>query len=466
VARKGRFISYQVPDLASPVLSSRPAAPDAATEEISPELPAGGGDAADWDLMAARAAPATTGTAEDPAIMGLLDDAACAGPRRPGAALCLSGGGYRAMLFHAGAIWRLNELGVLRSLEQISSVSGGSITAGMLGLAWKKLAFDERGVAHNLVDELVEPLRALARLTIDLPAVTLGAFIPKLTAATRIEAAFRSRLYGDATLAQLPADGEGPELAINATNVQTGGLFRFSRSAMRDARIGTNRATQDVPLARAVAASAAFPPLLSPMVIHFEPGDFTRDPTSDLHEEPYTSRVLLTDGGVYDNLALQTAFDCYETLLVSDAGAALRTAGAPGEDWARHGLRTVEIIQSQVTALRKRQLLALFRQDRPGAYWGIRSDLDNYARRCPGLRPLPFVRERALELAGTPTRLAALEERHQEALIDWGYTVCDAAMRGHLHADAPRPSRTPYCTFGDGEVCSLASSGGGRSRAS
>jgi NTE family protein len=31
----------------------------------------------------------------------------------PGVALCLSGGGYRAMLFHVGAIWRLNELGYL-----------------------------------------------------------------------------------------------------------------------------------------------------------------------------------------------------------------------------------------------------------------------------------------------------------------------------------------------------------------
>jgi hypothetical protein len=35
---------------------------------------------------------------------------------RPGVALCLSGGGYRAMLFHLGALWRLNEVGLLKSL--------------------------------------------------------------------------------------------------------------------------------------------------------------------------------------------------------------------------------------------------------------------------------------------------------------------------------------------------------------
>src|SRR4051812_40487187 len=58
-----------------------------------------------------------------------------------GVALCLSGGGYRAMLFHLGAVWRLNDLGYLRRLDRVSSVSGGSITAGMLGLAWGKLEF-------------------------------------------------------------------------------------------------------------------------------------------------------------------------------------------------------------------------------------------------------------------------------------------------------------------------------------
>ena len=51
----------------------------------------------------------------------------------PGVALCLSGGGYRAMVFHIGAIWRLNELRYLAKLDRVSSVSGGSITAGVLG---------------------------------------------------------------------------------------------------------------------------------------------------------------------------------------------------------------------------------------------------------------------------------------------------------------------------------------------
>src|SRR5260370_305678 len=47
--------------------------------------------------------------------------------------LAMSGGGFRATLFHLGALWRLNELGYLTKLDRISSVSGGSITTGVLG---------------------------------------------------------------------------------------------------------------------------------------------------------------------------------------------------------------------------------------------------------------------------------------------------------------------------------------------
>src|SRR5215207_654764 len=85
----------------------------------------------------------------------------------PGGALCLSGGGYRAMVFHIGALWRLNELGYLPRLKRISSVSGGSITAGVLGSRWAGLDFDASGVARRFGQEVVAPLRALAGRTID-----------------------------------------------------------------------------------------------------------------------------------------------------------------------------------------------------------------------------------------------------------------------------------------------------------
>jgi NTE family protein len=75
----------------------------------------------------------------------------------PGIGLCLSGGGYRAMVFHVGVLWRLNEAGYLAKIERISSVSGGSITAGVLGMNWKQLDFDASGVARNFESMLVTP---------------------------------------------------------------------------------------------------------------------------------------------------------------------------------------------------------------------------------------------------------------------------------------------------------------------
>src|SRR3954452_23892936 len=53
-------------------------------------------------------------------------------PQHEGVALCLSGGGFRAALFHLGALRRLNELGILSQVEAISSVSGGSVVAAHL----------------------------------------------------------------------------------------------------------------------------------------------------------------------------------------------------------------------------------------------------------------------------------------------------------------------------------------------
>src|SRR5436190_2769044 len=90
---------------------------------------------------------------------------------RTGSALCLSGGGYRAMLFHLGVLRRLNEFGILARLDRISSVSGGSITAGVLGLAWDDLKFGDAGVSQTLVERVELPVRELANHTLDLKPV-------------------------------------------------------------------------------------------------------------------------------------------------------------------------------------------------------------------------------------------------------------------------------------------------------
>src|SRR6185436_14914873 len=112
----------------------------------------------------------------------------------PGVGLCLSGGGYRAMLFHVGSLWRLNQLGYLPKLARISSVSGGSITAGVLGFKWGRLDFDGNGVARAFDAEVVQPVRGLASTTIDEGAILGGVFLPG-SISDKIVDAYRQHLF-------------------------------------------------------------------------------------------------------------------------------------------------------------------------------------------------------------------------------------------------------------------------------
>lgn len=363
----------------------------------------------------------------------------------PGIALCLSGGGYRAMLFHLGALWRLNELGYLPKLARISSVSGGSITAGVLGFKWAKLEFDAKGVGTTFNREIVEPVRALASKTIDEGSIIEGILTPG-SIADKVADAFRKHLFDKATLQDLPVDP--PRFVINATSVQTGALFRFSRPYIADYRVG-RILNPKVELAVAVAASSAFPPILSPLKIEF-PADAwtsTGHRHEDLHREPFTTDVVLTDGGVYDNLGLETAWKRYATILVSNGGGKMSPEEEPKGDWARHAIRINEVIDNQVRSLRVRLLVGSFQaQERQGAYWGIRTDIADY-----GLGDaLPCPLQKTQILAQTKTRLKRLDSVVQERLINWGYAICDAAMRRRVEKSAPTPVGFPYPSSGIG----------------
>jgi NTE family protein len=351
-----------------------------------------------------------------------------------GTGLCLSGGGYRAMVFHLGALWRLYEAGLLQSVKRISSVSGGSITAGMLGLKWARLSFDPARVRDDFLPEVVTPIRSLASETIDAESIILGIALPGRVS-DRVAAAYEEHLFGAATLQDLPDE---PRFVINATNVQSGVLWRFMKKCMRDYRVG-EVLKPTIRLSRAVAASSAFPPVLSPMEMRLDPAAFTPNSGLDLQRPPYTTKVILTDGGVYDNLGLETVWKRYRTVLVSDGGGKFRAEEEPKSDWAQHSYRVLDLIDSQVRALRQRQLIDSYEAlpgaatHREGAYWGIRTDIVKY--KLPDSLPCPSAR--TTDLAATPTRLKRLDEERQEQLINWGYAICDAALRAHVAPGLP-----------------------------
>ncbi len=355
---------------------------------------------------------------------------------KPGVALCLSGGGYRAMLFHLGALWRLNELGWLPRLDRVSSVSGGSITAGVLARHWADLDFDDSEIAAGFKTALADPIHDLAGETIDISAGLKGAFLPG-SIADRLAGSYDEHLFDKATLQDLP---DRPRFVFNATNLQSGVLWRFSKPYMWDYRVGKiENPTQR--LAVAVAASSAFPPFLSPLTLKLDESDYTPATGRDLQSAAYMKRPVLSDGGVYDNLGLETAWKRYQTILVSDGGGHFTAKSRIWTNWPLQARRVLAVIDGQVRSLRKRQVIGgLAAGLRDGAYWSIWSHVADFRL----ADALDFPDEAATQLARVPTRLGKTDTVTQRRLVNWGYAICDTAMRKHVVPGTPPPAGFPY----------------------
>ena len=344
-----------------------------------------------------------------------------AGKVEDGTGLCLSGGGYRAMLYHVGALRRLNDMGLLPHLSEIASVSGGSITAAALALSWAKLKFDENGRAENFEAEFAQPIVTFARIGIDVRAVVMG-LLPWRTAADGIAEAYDRHLFHGATLQDLP---DRPRFTFMATNLQTGSGWRFSKNYAADYRVG--RILQPTfSLALVVAASSAFPPFLSPARFSFDGHIVEAMPGADLHCSPFTKGAVLTDGGVYDNLGLERVWKRCRTILVSNAGKTIPAIGRPTGRWVGQTYRTLSIVQQQAENSRRRLLFgAANAGQRRVAYWSIDTPISAY-----DCKEATFAQDiEVAEAAGIRTRLNRFTPREIELLIKVGYAGADASMR-------------------------------------
>jgi NTE family protein len=185
--------------------------------------------------------------------------------------------------------------------------------------------------------------------------------------------------------------------------------------------------------------------VLAPAAFKFQESDFTPNTggkgADNLQRPPFTTEVQLADGGVYDNLGLETAYKRYRTLLVSDAGAPFAPVKDVPANWAGLGKRVIDVMDNQVRALRKRMLLnSLVTGNRLGAYWDIDADIEKLP--APGKLPCPH--PQTLKLAGLGTDLGAKDDKTQERLINWGYAVCDASVRSWMDTSLPAPTGFPY----------------------
>lgn len=357
--------------------------------------------------------------------------------------LSLSGGGYRATLFHTGVVIRLNELKLLPRLARVSSVSGGSITSGLLAARWNELAFDQDGFAENLNEVFVRPALALTARTLDVRTIVAG-YLPTVSAGNHLARLYDKYAFKGLELRQLPAT---PRFIFNASNLQTGGLFRFTRNYLADWRV-LYCENHKVKLSEAVAASSAFPPFLAPLRLDLrrESVQFSKQPRFTdpaLHRRP-----VLVDGGVYDNLGLEPIWKRCGVLIASYAGYNLEARS--GNFNVSHLVRTVMTFLASSIDWRERVMIGLGTHTLPDtlperrvAYWTAETDIAKYPAR-DGWRPDPDIFETAKT---SPTRLKALGRAEQTALIYAGYAYADAAVRSYVVVGAPPPADAPSLPF-------------------
>ncbi|ACI54706.1 Patatin [Rhizobium leguminosarum bv. trifolii WSM2304] len=373
--------------------------------------------------------------------------------------LCLSGGGYRAMLFHAGSLARLNEAGLLAKLDIISSVSGGSIASGLLAYVWPRLVF-ENGVAVNFRTEYVDRILAFSQVFADGPSFLKGVFNPFSSAAEEAAKLYERYLFDgkSPSLRDLPSS---PWFVFCASNLRTGSLFRMSNRYIADYRIGVSFHPA-LSLATAVAASAAFPPVLSPLRLDLSQFSWEREKLDGTVGEPVApGRAILSDGGVYDNHGIEPALKRCDCLLVADAGAPWRSSTRGYWNYLSQLKRVLDTTDNQVRSLRRRDLIGSFNAAKQAEMLGL-DDLSKSALRARTRGVYWSIDSKEAELApyasyalppssvipsDVGTYLHFLGPEETEYLTNWGHHVCDA-MLNRFYQSPLAPSSGPPLTGG------------------
>lgn len=320
--------------------------------------------------------------------------------------LALSGGGFRASFFHIGVLAQMAMLGLLRHVEVISTVSGGSIIGALYYLHVKKL-LEEKGDETITDQDFVEIIQKIERdffhavrrnirmRTFSNPLKNLRMSRANYSRSDRIGELYDRYFYRkvidpdrktpiEMRELKIRPDGKDfyprtdnvrrkakvPILLINATTLNTGHNWRFEASHMGeppriddvakdiDKNLRLRRPPsyeaiitkqQDVELGLAVAASACVPGIFHPLAI------------SDLY--PDNIRVQLVDGGLHDNQGIQGLIDEECTrFVVSDASGQMEDKHDPATGMLPVLTRMNTTLMDRV---REEQMSRLFQQFNP-----------------------------------------------------------------------------------------------------
>jgi NTE family protein len=371
-------------------------------------------------------------------------------------ALALSGGGFRATVFHLGVLARLAEDNRLEDVNFLSTVSGGSLCAGLVfnlnGLIWPKSK-------EYLLKVLPEARRLLTTQNLQRAVIIrqlLSLWSIFETRADGLSALMRKKWNLTANLNDLPRE---PRWMINATCYESGKNWRFERFRIGDYLFGYSNDTT-IPLADAMAASAGFPGLIGPLVLDTTrhkwfkytqpapPQGLLASPETHLQRktepiQPLFKRVHLWDGGVYDNHGLEGLMDVargwrdkVEFLIVSDG------AGRSSPERYRRGVKALlriatGIMMDQIRSLRARIVLERLinhADENRGSFIRLGNSLSYVLSDAGRLDEIPELTPRYLDAsemeraASMPTMIRKLSETEYDRLFRHGFEVADYTL--------------------------------------
>lgn len=424
-------------------------------------------------LPTVRVGPAST------AVLQELPDLQPRQASQTGIALCLSGGGYRATLFHLGVVWRLNEVGLLPHLDAVSGVSGGAIYAALLGSRWQRLEFVDGIVTRESFEqEIVNPLLALTSATIDTSA--LIATVNPLVS-NPLAKFYDEYLFNGAGLSDLPKPDAGPVIELHATELSLAYSWYFYRDRTGSPSIGFIP-DPELSLATIVTASTAVPGVFEPVYLDLDKSLMrfrsaeteVREAISRLQWEVaeeekaiQTARgsndvdiealwaelktlreraraelrmpVQLVDGGVIDNLASNACRNSERSIVSDGTITTLVEATEVSDSRFAIGARAVDVMGNIVARnvameLYRRSLALADHSTCTGEVGDMCVEpFFAYLELSQGMpKDIKELREEDYELnefSRLPTRLAALTTEQQTALVNWGYVVAESALR-------------------------------------
>lgn len=375
-------------------------------------------------------------------------------PKRIG--LALSGGGFRATLFHLGVVRFLFDSGLLSRVHFIGGVSGGSILAMHVGLHWDRYCSDHtsfNGAAREVLDFCQRDVR---NRIIRRWLFGCATIIPRLLfeqSRVRLLISEYKHLFGNHTLTDLlPNKGmPKPRIIVQSMSLTTGQPCSFGRSGYMwyeaDEQGFLNEdekslLTPHLQMAFAVAASSAFPPMFPPVRITAK--------LLHVNNSVFPNAQYITDGGVYDNLGIERPLwyfeqqDELDAFVVSDAGGTFDRTTEHYRFALPRNVRATDILMKRVGDLIYQRLLDR-RKKHDFAYVRITETTDSIA---PGTLP-PAVQRR---VSGIRTDLDAFTDLEISTLIQHGYSVA----RKQLIEKAWINGNAPNCEWFPVQVNSMA----------